>query len=167
MLRTLIYFHVYIILDFSITYRNASVLCQSECACRHYTVNMVVFLVKNNENTYPKGRALVQMYRVVPITKRGKTKVWDNHWRNSSPCLVNMLFVVVSFATRHAPLWFDGTTLDLIRIGESLIMMISPSVCSGSIGFVAKCIRRYIRSREIMSGVWWYDWRVLICSWSP
>ena len=70
MLRTPIYFHVYIILDFLITYRNVSVLCQSECACLHKTVNMVVFFVKSNENTYPKGRALVQMYRVVPITKR-------------------------------------------------------------------------------------------------
>ena len=64
------YFHVYIILDVPITYKNASVLCQSECACLHKTVNMVVFFVKSNENTYPKGRALMQMYRVVPITKR-------------------------------------------------------------------------------------------------
>ena len=39
------------ILDFLITYRNASVLCQSECACLHKTVNMVVFFVKSNENT--------------------------------------------------------------------------------------------------------------------
>jgi len=70
MLQTIIYFHVYIILDFPITYRNTlSVLCQSECACLHKTVNMVVFLVKSNENTYPKGRALMQMYRVVPIMK--------------------------------------------------------------------------------------------------
>ena len=71
MSRTLIYFHVYIILDFPITYRNASVLCQSECACLHKTVIMVVFFVKSNENTFPKGRALMQMYRVVPQTKRG------------------------------------------------------------------------------------------------
>jgi len=70
-LRTIIYFHVYIILDFPITDRNASVLCQSERACLHLTVNMIVFFVKSNENTYPKGRALIQMYRVVPITKRG------------------------------------------------------------------------------------------------
>jgi len=70
MLRTPIYFHVYIILDFPITYRNVSVLCQSECACLHKTVNNAVFFVKSNENTYPKRRALVQMYRVVPITKR-------------------------------------------------------------------------------------------------
>ena len=71
MSRTLIYFRVYIILDFPITYRNASVLCQSECACLHKTVIMVVFFVKSNENTFPKGRALMQMYRVVPQTKRG------------------------------------------------------------------------------------------------
>jgi len=45
--------------------------CQSECACLHKTINMVVFFVKSNENTYPKGRALMQMFRVVPITKRG------------------------------------------------------------------------------------------------
>ena len=42
-----------------------------QCACLHKTVNMVVFLVKSNENTYPKGRALMQMYRVVPIMNRG------------------------------------------------------------------------------------------------
>ena len=71
MSRTLIYFRVYIILDFPITYRNASVLCQLECACLHKTVIMVVFFVKSNENTFPKGRALMQMYRVVPQTKRG------------------------------------------------------------------------------------------------
>jgi len=32
------------------------------------------FFVKSNENTYPKRRALVQMYRVVPITKRGNSQ---------------------------------------------------------------------------------------------
>jgi len=47
-------------------------MCQSECACLHKTVNIVVFLIKSNENTYQTGRALVHMYRVVPITKRGK-----------------------------------------------------------------------------------------------
>jgi len=75
MLRTPIYFHVYIILDFPITYKNASVLCQSESTCLHKTVNMVVFFVKSNENTYPKGRALMPMYRVVPITKRQNLKM--------------------------------------------------------------------------------------------
>ena len=71
MLRRIIYFNVYIILDFPITYRNDSVICQSECACLHETVNMVVLFVKSNENTYPKGRALKKMYRVVPQKKRG------------------------------------------------------------------------------------------------
>jgi len=36
---------------------------------------MVVFFVKSNENTNPKGRALIQMYRVVFITKRGNCMV--------------------------------------------------------------------------------------------
>ena len=54
MSMTIIYFHVYVLLDFPIAYRNASVLCQSE----------------STENTYPKERALMQMYRVVPIMKR-------------------------------------------------------------------------------------------------
>ena len=70
MLRTLIYFHVYIILDFLKTYRNDSVFCfcQSECAFVHKTVNIAVFFLQSNENTYSKGRALMYMYRVVPIT---------------------------------------------------------------------------------------------------
>ena len=46
---SMIYFHIYILLDFPITYRNDSVLCQTECACLHKTVNMVVFFVKSNE----------------------------------------------------------------------------------------------------------------------
>ena len=47
-----------------------------QSSCRHKTVNMVVFFVKSNENTYPKGRALMQMYKVVPIKKRGNcTKI--------------------------------------------------------------------------------------------
>ena len=71
MSRTTKHFHVNIISDFTNTCRNASVLCQSECACLHKTVNMVAFFVKSNENTYPKGKALMQVYRVVPITKRG------------------------------------------------------------------------------------------------
>ena len=38
-----------ILLDFPITYRNASVLCQSECACLHKTLKMAVFFVKSHE----------------------------------------------------------------------------------------------------------------------
>ena len=69
MLRTIKYVHVYIILDFPATYRSASVPFQSECTCLHKTVNMVVFFIKSNENTFPKGRALMQQYTVVPIRK--------------------------------------------------------------------------------------------------
>jgi len=49
--RTKVYFHVNTIIDFPITYRNVSVICQSECACLRKTVNLVVFFVKSNENT--------------------------------------------------------------------------------------------------------------------
>jgi len=73
MSRTIIYFHVYILSDFPITYTNVPVLCQSECTCLYKTVNMAVFYVKSNENKYPKGRALLQIYRVVPILNRGTT----------------------------------------------------------------------------------------------
>jgi len=38
-----------------ITYRSASVLCQSDWPCLHKTVNMLVFFFLNDENTYPKG----------------------------------------------------------------------------------------------------------------
>jgi len=69
---TIVYVHVNILLDFPITYRNVYELSHSECACLHQTVNIAVFFTKNNENTYPKGRALMQTYRVVPQTKRGE-----------------------------------------------------------------------------------------------
>ena len=48
-------------IDFPILYRNASALCQSECTSLHKTVNTVVIFVKSNENTYPKGRALMSL----------------------------------------------------------------------------------------------------------
>ena len=70
MSRPVTYIHVFTVLDLPTTYRNALVFCQSECACLHKTVNMVVFYVKCNANTYLKGRALIQMYRVVPRTKK-------------------------------------------------------------------------------------------------
>jgi len=40
---------------------------------------MVVFVVKSNENTYPKVRALLEIYRVVPITNRGNTLIMAYH----------------------------------------------------------------------------------------
>ena len=71
MSRTIIYNYVNILLEFPITYNTPSELCQSDCACLHKTVNIVVFCLKYDDNTYPKGRAILQMYRVVPQTKRG------------------------------------------------------------------------------------------------
>jgi len=73
------------ILDFPITNRNASVSCQSECACLHKTVNVVVFFVKRKDKTYPKGRALIPMYGVVPITKRGDMRVMQIMYKHI-PC---------------------------------------------------------------------------------
>ena len=39
-----------------------------QCACHSKHGS---FLFKNNETTYPKGGALMQMYRVVPQMKQG------------------------------------------------------------------------------------------------
>jgi len=51
MLRTILYFQVNVVLDFPLTYRSTAVICQSDCACLHKTVNMTIFFVKSNENT--------------------------------------------------------------------------------------------------------------------
>jgi len=39
---------------------------------------MVVFFAKSNENIYPKGRPIMQMYRVFLIMKRELKKVWQH-----------------------------------------------------------------------------------------
>ena len=70
MSRTTIYVHVNIVLYFPISYIYICFIDLSECACLHKTVNIVVFYVNCNENTNPKGRALMQIYRVVPQMKR-------------------------------------------------------------------------------------------------
>ena len=101
LLRTIVYFRVYIILDFPITYKNASVLNQSECTCLHQSVNEVVFFVKSNENTYSKGRALMQIYRVVPITKRELLKLLYNCFHHTYVILnvgnIKIYFLVTSY----------------------------------------------------------------------
>ena len=58
-----IYVHAYI-LDFAITYRNALSIrmCMSTSNSKHGS-----FLYKSNENTNLKARALMQMYRDVPL----------------------------------------------------------------------------------------------------
>jgi len=44
---------------------------------RMSTVNMTISFVKSNENTYPKGRALMQSYIVVHLTKIGNRVLVD------------------------------------------------------------------------------------------
>jgi len=58
---------------------------------------MVIFFVKSNENTYSKGRALMQMYRVVPITKRG-----------------NSYFKIFTLALKTFIYWCDFNHLQLL-----------------------------------------------------
>ena len=103
MLRTLIYFHVYIILDSPITYRNDSVLCQSECACLHKTVNMVVSFVNSNEHTYSKGGALVNVQskctELSLLRKEGSGDLHNIHLYclSCSPCVIEeWTFLLVS-----------------------------------------------------------------------
>ena len=71
--RTIICFHVYIILDFPITYRNVAMLRQSECACLNKTVNMVVFFLKMMKiPTKKKGDQYYNSYSVQNVyNKRG------------------------------------------------------------------------------------------------
>ena len=65
---------IFNILDFPITHKNTSVLCQPIRMCistsnsKHGS-----FLYKINKNTYPKGKAPMQMYRVVPQKKKTRT----------------------------------------------------------------------------------------------
>ena len=70
MSTTILYVHVNIPLDFGITSENATALGQSECTL---STSMELFFLKVMKIiiTYPKGRALMQIYRVVPQTKRG------------------------------------------------------------------------------------------------
>ena len=48
---------------------NASVSWQPKWASLHQTVNMVISFLKIMKIPNPKGRELIQMYRVVPQTK--------------------------------------------------------------------------------------------------
>ena len=69
MSSTIVCVNVNIMSDFSITYTNKSMLCQSECACLHKTVNMVVL-----KKSYTIVRKPMKMYRVLYETKRGHIK---------------------------------------------------------------------------------------------
>jgi len=57
--------------------------------CKYKTVNMVIVFVKKNENTCPKGRALMNMYRVVLQTKRGNNHVSKRHSNNNDSTTTN------------------------------------------------------------------------------
>ena len=57
--------------------------------CKYKTVNMVIFFVKKNENTCPKGRALMNMYIVVLQTKRGNKHVSKRHSNNNDSTTTN------------------------------------------------------------------------------
>ena len=73
-------------------------MLQAECACLYKTVNLVVFYVQNNVNTYPKGRALrgctgLSVKRKVVISHRyvalGKWHIGMLHWsRGISICCI-------------------------------------------------------------------------------
>ena len=66
MSRAIIYVRVNVILDFPITYRNATMsimICQSQCASLHKTVNMVVFFVKSKKGGHSCKCTELSLYR--------------------------------------------------------------------------------------------------------
>ena len=80
-------FHFYIILDFTITYNNAPVRCQSDCACLHHTVNIIVFFTKNNENTQ-KGE---HSYKCTNVTLKQTEGIYEySHLASTQLCEINM-----------------------------------------------------------------------------
>ena len=70
--------YVYIIFDFPVTYWNASVVCQSECAFLHKTVNMVVYFVrmmkisteKESAQVVPRKNERIQIYQHQSYTEQ-------------------------------------------------------------------------------------------------
>jgi len=72
----------------------------------HQTVNIVVFFSKYDGNTYQKGRAILQMYRVVPQTKReniGPVKISSLNAKHfCSNCYsIHLLFIsLLGFSVR-------------------------------------------------------------------
>ena len=78
MLKTIVNFHVYIILDSPITYKHASVLCQSECACLHETLNIVVFFVKSNNKYLPKRDSTHANVHSCPYNEKSELSVCQN-----------------------------------------------------------------------------------------
>ena len=116
--------HVYILLDFPITYINTTVLCQSEYACLHKTVIILVFLFKNGDIS----RANVQ--RELRWTESIKTMESDSvhfqfetfkvfgTWTVEKPEILNALrcidFILKDLFNRH-------TEDDLQQLLEEMI----------------------------------------------
>jgi len=63
--------------------------------CLHQTVNTVDFFIENNENTNPKVRALMQVYKAVTQTSRGNW--WQpgtyDYYKYSKPVEISYLDV--------------------------------------------------------------------------
>mgnify|MGYP007091342811 FL=1 len=96
---------------------------------------MVVFFVKSNENTYPKGRALKQIYRVVPITKGrkstlkvwllGRTHVFDI---NTAAQAILIFLIAVFFPVFYILVQYQFNVLTLPRYFFPLTEAISTSI---------------------------------------
>ena len=74
----MIYFNVYIKLDFPITHRNAEVFCKLESAYLHNTVNMEVFTVKSNKKKIPKRESTHANVQSCPYNEEGIVRFGKN-----------------------------------------------------------------------------------------
>jgi len=74
MSRTIVYVHVNIILDFPVSYTNASVHCQSECPWLHKTVNMFFSLLKVMKIPTQKGEHSGKCTELSLKRKEGRKK---------------------------------------------------------------------------------------------
>ena len=79
--------HVNMIWDFLVTYKNASVLCQLECACQHQTVNIVqvVFLTKIMKIPTQKGEhscKCTELFHIVHVSLKCNYKACTNQYYN-------------------------------------------------------------------------------------
>ena len=63
-----------LILDFPLTYRNASVLCESECTCLHKPINMVV--LKMTKIPTQKGEKSWKCTELDLKRKEAKIQIW-------------------------------------------------------------------------------------------
>jgi len=62
---------------------------------------MVAFFVKSNENTYPKGRALLQIYRELSLKrKEGVVKYWYFEVMDSRHVVILVTYLI-SFIFLH------------------------------------------------------------------